>query len=132
MNLLTLQKPFEMNYFLSIVLLLILLYNVTMNKPKEADKDGLIYYLVNTTETDTTYTLFSVFGMRQGIEYEIGDTLIERYNRNELCDSLSIDFSKGKVYGVCLVQSKNKTTRVDYSAYKYIWRNGSTQLVPQK
>ena len=101
----------------------------TINPKTTTDKDGIVYYLTNINGTDTTYTIFSVYNVKEKLEWEIGDTLISLYNQNKLPDFIDIKTSKGIVYGTCSVETYQKATLVDYTVYKYKWNDGTIETV---
>ena len=85
--------------------------------------------MTNVNGTDTTYTIFSVYNVKENLEWEIGDTLISLYNQNKLPDFIDIKTSKGIVYGTCNVQTYQKATTVDYTVYKYKWNDGTIETI---
>lgn len=99
---------------------------------KPIERDGLIYYLIETNGNDTTYTLFSVYGMRGSIEMEVGQELVDIYQNNNLKDTLIIETSKCKVIGKCCVDTLSKPYLIDFYASKYFWNNGRTEVVEIK
>jgi hypothetical protein len=101
----------------------------TTNPIKDKDKDGIIYYMTNIIDNDTTYTIFSVYNVKEKLEYQIGDTLISLYKQNKLPDFLDIKTSKGIVYGTCKVETFQKATLVDFTVYKYKWNDGTTEII---
>lgn len=118
-----------------IFLLAIIISIIIASTPKHLitpDKDGLISFVTNISGTDTTYNLFSLYGMRRGVEYELVDTMISRYSRNALEDSMSIEFSGGEVLGISSVETYGNTTLIDFCAYKYFWMEGETQVVAHR
>ena len=119
--------------FLAIIALITTSATLTTTNPKETkDKDGIIYYMTNVKDNDTTYTIFSVYNVKQQLEWEIGDTLIYLYNQNKLPDFIDIKTSKGIVYGTCSVETYEKATLVDYTVYKYKWNDGTIETVNNK
>ena len=118
--------------FLAIIALITSSATLTTTNPKEKDKNGIIYYMTNVNDDDTTYTIFSVYNVKQQLEWEIGDTLITLYNQNKLPDFIDIKTSKGIVYGTCSVEIYQKTTLVDYTVYKYKWNDGTIETVNNK
>ena len=85
--------------------------------------------MTNVNGTDTTYTIFSVYNVKEQLEYEIGDTLISLYNQNKLPDFIDIKTSKGIVYGTCNIETYQKATTVDYTVYKYKWNDGTIETI---
>lgn len=119
--------------FLTLIAILTTSATLTTTNPKETkDKDGIIYYMTHINGEDTTYTIFSVYNVKQQLEWEIGDTLIYLYNQNKLPDFIDIKTSKGTVYGTCSVETYEKATLVDYYVYKYIWNDGTTETINDK
>jgi hypothetical protein len=122
-------------YITILAILAILTTSATLTtiNPKEkahnVDKNGIIYYMTNVNGTDTTYTIFSVYNVKENLEWEIGDTLISLYNQNKLPDFIDIKTSKGIVYGTCNVQTYQKATTVDYTVYKYKWNDGTIETI---
>ncbi len=104
----------------------------TTNPTKEKDKDGIIYYMTHINGIDTTYTIFSVYNVKQQLEWELGDTLLKHYKQNTLKDSINIKTSKGTVYGICTVETYDKATLVDYYVYKYKWNDGRIETINDK
>jgi hypothetical protein len=102
----------------------------TTNPTKE--KDGIIYYMTNIKDNDTTYTIFSVYNVKERLEWEIGDTLIYLYNQNKLPDFVDIKTSKGIAYGTCKVETYQKATLVDFTVYKYKWNDGAIEIINDK
>lgn len=88
--------------------------------------------MTNIKDNDTTYTIFSVYNVKQKLEWEIGDTLIYLYNQNKLQNSIDIKTSKGIVYGKCEVETYEKATLVDYTVYKYKWNDGTIETINDK
>jgi hypothetical protein len=119
-------------YIASILMLLILLLSISLAFHKNPQKDGLTYILTTITGSDTTYHLFSLFGMRRMAEHEIVDSVLTRYKRNELKDSMSIKFSQGEVLGISKVETFDNTTLIDFCAYEYRWKYDGVQTVPNK
>jgi len=101
----------------------------TTNPIKDKDKDGIIYYMTNIKDNDTTYTIFSVYNVKERLEWEIGDTLIYLYNQNKLPDFVDVKTSKGIVYGTCKVETYQKATLVDFTVYKYKWNDGTIETI---
>lgn len=118
--------------FLAIIALITISATLTTTNPKEKDKDGIIYYMTNVKDNDTTYTIFSVYNVKKQLEWEIGDTLIYLYNQNKLPDFIDIKTSKGIVYGTCSLQTYQKATLIDYTVYKYKWNDGTIEIVNNK
>ena len=116
-------------FFLSILVFAIVVIMTKLQIPQETDRDGLIYYHVNYENGDTTYTLFSVFGMRENLHFEIADTLVHRYKRKEMPEMMSIRCSKGIVLGITQVEVCDNTTLVNFCAYQYIWLSGKKEFV---
>lgn len=104
----------------------------TTNPTKDKDKDGIIYYMTNIKDNDTTYTIFSVYNVKERLEWEIGDTLIYLYNQNKLPDFVDIKTSKGIAYGTCTVETYQKATLVDFTVYKYKWNDGTIEIINDK
>ena len=121
-----------MKYIIAIAVVVTMLIAFTPKRFITPDRDGLIYFLTNIKGTDTTYCLFSLYGMRRGAEYEIVDTMILRYSQNALEDSMSIEFSGGEVLGISSVETYGNTTLIDFCAYKYFWMEGETQVVAHR
>ena len=116
--------------YLSLILVAVLSFLVVnMQMPENTDRDGLIYYHVNYENGDTTYTLYSVFGMRENLHFEIADTLVHRYSRKEMPEMMSIKCSKGVVLGITQIEICDNTTLVNFCAYQYIWLNGRKDFV---
>jgi hypothetical protein len=101
----------------------------TTNPTKDKDKDGIIYYMTNIKDNDTTYTIFSVYNVKEKLEYQIGDTLISLYKQNKLPYFVNVKTSKGIVYGTCKVETFQKATLVDFTVYKYKWNDGTTEII---
>lgn len=97
-----------------------------------SDRDGLVYYLVEANGSDTTYTLFSVYGMRGSIEMEVGKELVDIYQNNNLCDTMTITTSKCRVFGNCDVDTLSKPYLIDFYASKYFWNDGKIEVVKTK
>ena len=85
--------------------------------------------MTNIKDNDTTYTIFSVYNVKEKLEWEIGDTLIYLYEQNKLPDFIDIKTSKGMVYGTCQVETYQKATLIDYYVYKYKWNDGTIEIV---
>jgi hypothetical protein len=118
--------------FLTLIAILTISATLTTTNPKERDKDGIIYYMTNVKDNDTTYTIFSVYNVKEQLEWEIGDTLIYLYEQNKLPDFIDIKTSKGIVYGTCSVETYQKATLVDYKVYKYKWNDGTIETINDK
>ena len=118
--------------FLALIAILTTSATLTTTNPKEANKDGIIYYMTHINGEDTTYTIFSVYNVKQQLEWEIGDTLIKHFNQNTLKNPIIIKTSKGIVYGTCTIETYEKATLVDYTVYKYIWNDGTSETVNNK
>ena len=118
--------------FLTIIALITISATLTTTNQKETNKNGIIYYMTNIKDNDTTYTIFSVYNVKQKLEWEIGDTLIYLYNQNKLQNSIDIKTSKGIVYGKCEIETYEKTTLVDYTVYKYKWNDGTSETINDK
>jgi len=115
---------------LALIAILTISATLTTTNPKEnKDKDGIIYYMTNIKDNDTTYTIFSVYNVKEKLEWEIGDTLIYLYEQNKLPDFIDIKTSKGMVYGTCQVETYQKATLIDYYVYKYKWNDGTIEIV---
>jgi len=118
--------------FVTLVVLLIVLVIASSNT--HSDRDGIMYYTINVSGNDTTYSIFSVFGMRRRCEWEIADTMMARYDRGEFQDkdTMSIAFSQGKVLANCKVETYQKATLIDFCAFEYFWKDGKRELVAPK
>ena len=115
--------------FLTLAILL-----VASSHTSNHDRDGIMYYTINVSGNDTTYSIFSVFGMRRRCEWEIADTMMARYDRGEFTDkdTMSIAFSQGTVLGNCKVETYQKATLIDFCAFEYSWKDGKRELVAPK
>jgi hypothetical protein len=116
---------------LAIIAILTISATLTTTNPTK-EKDGIIYYMTNIKDNDTTYTIFSVYNVKERLEWEIGDTLIYLYNQNKLPDFVDVKTSKGIVYGTCKVETYQKATLVDFTVYKYKWNDGTIEIINNK
>jgi len=121
-----------MKYVIAIALFVTILIAFTPKDLITPDRDGLIHYMTNIDGTDTTYHLFNLYGMRRGVEYEIVDTIVSRYLRNALEDSMIVSFSRGDALGISRVQTFGNTTLIDFCVYEYRWSEGEIQSITVK
>ena len=118
-----------MKYVIAIAVVITALIAFTPKHLITPDRDGLIYFLTNIKGTDTTYHLFSLYGMRRGAEYEIVDTIVTRYWRNNIEDSMCISFSQGEALGIGQVKTFENTTLIDFCVYEYHWIDGINEPI---
>jgi hypothetical protein len=121
-----------MNQIITVIAIILIAILLKGETKEPIDRDGLVYYHMNCIDGDTTYTLYSVFGMKKNLHFEIADSLVSRYQANDMQDSMSITFSKGVVLGISRVNTYDKSTLVDFCAYEYNWSNGKKDLVKQR
>lgn len=92
-------------------------------------RDGMLCYMIEQRGSDTTYTIFSGYAMRHGVESEVAEQLVTRYQNKSLQDTMYISTSKCKIYGICTVDTLTPPRLIDFCAKQYIFSNGEIQSV---
>lgn len=102
-------------------ILLIAFFLVLSSVKYPITKDGIIYW-VDNTEKDA---IISVFGMRRSLEYEVGKVLLEMYQNDDTTSrKMSIETSKGTIYGCYSYEDTGKQYLINFCAEKYVWDGG--------
>ena len=112
-----------MNRFTIVICVILACLMFVLQSEEYVTRDGLVCYRMNV-DKDTTYTFFSVYGMRENLHFEIADSLVKLYDTHRLKDTLDIKCSLGRVQGIVYLQSYGKNTFIDFCASKYIWNDG--------
>jgi hypothetical protein len=97
--------------------------------PSKPTRDGILCYMIEPRGLDTTYTIFSGYGMRHGIESEIAKQLVARYQNKSLMDTMHIVTSKCVIHGMCNVDTLTPPRLISFCANEYVFPNGDIQLV---
>lgn len=88
-------------------------------KPRE-DKDGIIYW-IDREEKDV---FISVFGARYNIEYEIADSLVERFEKDTITRQIEINSKIGVITGCYDYYDNVNHILVTFCVDKYELSNG--------
>jgi hypothetical protein len=88
-------------------------------KPEE-DKDGIIYW-IDREEKDV---FISVFGARYNMEYEIADSLIERFEKDTITRQIELKSKIGVITGCYDYYDNVNQILVTFCVDKYELSNG--------
>jgi hypothetical protein len=91
-------------------------------------RDGIICW-VDNEEKDA---IMSGFGMRNDLEKEVGQFLLKKYwEQDTVTRKMTIQTSKGKIYGCYTYEDNIKQYLITFCAEKYLWNNGDSTLIPK-
>jgi hypothetical protein len=107
--------------------LVLMVYSFVPNNEKT--KDGMLCYMVEERGKDTTYTIFSGYGMRHSVEREVADQLVFRYQNKLLKDTMYLSAGDIRVFGICSVDTMTPPRLISFCAKEYIFTNGEIQSV---
>ena len=103
-----------------ICLLIILSLVILSSFKPEEDKDGIIYW-IDREEKDV---FISVFGARYNIEYEIADSLVERFEKDTVTRQIEINSKLGVITGCYDYYDNINQILVTFCVDKYELSNG--------
>ncbi len=110
----------------SICIVACVIWSFIANKPI---KDGMLCYLKERRGSDTTYTIFSGYGMRYSIEALVANELVWCYRNNQLTDTMVIVTDKCSIYGNCVVDTLTPPRLISFCAKRYVLPSGKIELV---
>lgn len=95
----------------------------------EKTRDGMLCYMVEQRGSDTTYTIFSGYGMRHSVESAVAERLVFRYQSKSLKDTMYIRTPDVTIFGICSVDTATPPRLISFCAKDYIFPNGEIQSV---
>jgi hypothetical protein len=95
----------------------------------EKTRDGMLCYMIEERGNDTTYTIFSGYGMRHSVESKVAEELVFRYQNKLLKDTMYINTSEFKIFGTCTVDTMTPPRLISFCAKEYISQNGKIESV---
>lgn len=95
----------------------------------EKTRDGMLCYMIEQRGDDTTYTIFSGYGMRHSVESQVAEQLVFRYQNKSLKDTMYLNANDVRIFGTCSVDTLTPPRLISFCAKEYIFSNGETQSV---
>ena len=111
----------------AICVLAYMIYSFVPNNEKT--RDGILCYMIEQRGSDTTYTIFSGYGMRYSVESKVAEELVFRYQNKSLKDTMYISTTDFKIFGTCTVDTIEPPRLISFCAHDYIFPNGEIKSV---